>query len=134
MEKSFKRDIKSLDGIFDFLDSCVSFHHLSESLSFTIKFAVEEIFTNMVKYNSQSPNDISIALDVGADSVTVELTDFQSAPFDLTKKEDVDLNLPIEQREPGGLGIHLVKNMVDKVEYDHSNNKSTITLTMRLGR
>jgi serine/threonine-protein kinase RsbW len=133
MEKSFKRDTGSLDTVFEFLEGCISSHRLNESLAFTLKFVVEEIFTNMVKYNSQSSSDISIALNVGADNVIVQLIDFQSVPFDLTKKEDPDLNLPIEQREPGGLGIHLVKNMVDKIDYDHSNNKSTVTLMMRLG-
>ena len=133
MEKSFKRNIQSLDLVFDFLESCISLHGLTESLAFKVKFVVEEVFTNLVKYNSQGPGDISIAVSVDADNVVVQLVDNETVPFDITRKADVNVNLPIEQRTPGGLGIHLVKNMVDKVEYDHANNKSTVTLTISIG-
>jgi anti-sigma regulatory factor (Ser/Thr protein kinase) len=134
MEKFFKRDIKSLDGIFDFLDNWISLHDVGESPAFTIKFAVEEIFTNMVKYNPLSSEKIQIALNVKEHDIVVELTDFETVPFDITTKEDVDVTLPIEQRKPGGLGVHLVKIMVDKAEFDHAGNKSTITLTLKLER
>ena len=132
MENSFKRDIKSLDGVFDFLDRCITLHHLSESLAFTIKFATEEIFTNMAKYNPQSPNDISISLNVGADHVVVKFVDFEAVPFDPTRVKDVNLNLPINERKPGGLGIHLVKKMMDKVEYEYRDGRNHIRLTKRI--
>ena len=134
MEKFFKRDVISLHGIFDFLDSCVSFHNLNESPAFTIKFAVEEIFTNMVKYNPLNHEDIRITLDVKGHDLIVKLIDVETVPFDITKKEQVDVNLPLEQRKPGGLGIHLVKTMVDKVDFERVGNESTITLTLKLER
>ena len=117
MEKFFRRDIQSLDSIFDFLGSCISFHNLDEALAFTLRFAVEEIFTNMVKYNPLGPDEILIALNVNAANLIVQLVDSEATPFDITKKEDVDFGLRLEERKPGGLGIHLVKNMVDKVDY-----------------
>jgi len=132
-EKSFPRNIKSLDSVFDFLDECISSHVLSESITFRTKFAVEEVFTNLVKYNAQGPSDITIAFNIDADNLAVQLMDCEAVPFDMTKTEDVNVDLPLAQRKPGGLGIHLVKNMVDRVDYDHFDNKSTITLTMRLG-
>jgi anti-sigma regulatory factor (Ser/Thr protein kinase) len=132
MQKSFRRDIRSLNEVFDFLESCVALQGLAESAAFKMKFAVEEVFTNFVKYNSQGPGEISIAISIDADNLVVQLIDYETVPFDITKKEDVNVNLPIEQRNPGGLGIHLVKAMLDNVEYDHTDSKSTITLTMKL--
>ena len=86
----------------------------------------------MVKYNSLGPEDISIIADVDSDNLTLRLIDFEETPFDISKKTGPDLDSPIEQRKPGGLGIHLVKNMVDKIDYEHTDNKSTVTLIMRL--
>lgn len=132
MEKFFKRDTNSLNEIFDFLESCISMNNLNESLAFTVKFAVEEIFTNMVKYNALGSDQISISLGVEGGNVVVELVDFGGLPFDLTNARPVNFELPIEDRNPGGLGIHLVKAMVDKVDYQHSDNKNKVTLTMKL--
>ena len=134
MQKAFSRDIQALDDVFDFLDTFIALHRLNDSVAFTIKFAVEEIFTNMVKYNSEGTNDIAIALQVDGEKATVRLVDFEAIPFDITKAESVNANLPIEKRKPGGLGIHLVKTMVDSVNFDHAENRSTITLTIRLDK
>ncbi len=132
MEKFFKRDVNSLNEIFDFLESCISRNKLNESLAFTVKFAVEEVFTNMVKYNPLGPDQISISLGVEGENVVVELVDFGGLPFDITKASPVNFELPIENRNPGGLGIHLVKAMVDKVDYHRRDNKDKVTLTMKL--
>ena len=134
MEKVFKRDIQALDAVFDFLEQCISNNNLNQSLAFTLKFAVEEIFTNMVKYNPLGPDQISISLVVEGGNAIVELVDFEDVPFDITKTEPVNLDLPMEEKNPGGLGIHLVKAMVDKVDYQHINNKSKVTLTINLGQ
>jgi len=131
MEKSFKRDIDSVAEVFNFLESFISFQGMSEPLAFRIKFAVEEIFTNMVKYNSQNVHDISIALERDGPNAIVRLVDFEEMPFDITRKE-FDPSVPVEERKPGGLGIHLVKNIVDKLDYERVGNKSTTSLTIKL--
>ena len=134
MTHSFPRDIQSLDRVFDFLDSCIVSHSLGDSIGFTLKFAVEEVFTNMVKYNAEAKEDISITVELNDGSLVTRLVDHEVVPFDPTKQEEVDVTLPLEQRRPGGLGIHLVKNMVDGIKYEHENGVSTITLTLRTDR
>ena len=48
------------------------------------------------------------------------LTDHGVEPFDVTRAPDVDISLPIDRREPGGLGLHLLRRVVDSVEYAYS--------------
>ena len=48
------------------------------------------------------------------------LTDYDVDPFDVTKAPDVDVTLPIEQRRPGGLGLHLIRRLMDSVDYEYS--------------
>jgi serine/threonine-protein kinase RsbW len=128
IEKSFAKDLASLKAIFEFVSDFSTSNRLDESQSFAIKFSVEEVFTNMVKYNPGA-TDVTIALAREGKMIRVGFVDHEDKPFDITTKEDVDPTLPIEQRKPGGLGIFLVKRIMDNVEYAHDGVHSRITLT-----
>lgn len=131
-EKSFKRSIKSLHEVFDFLMVFFEQNKIGETIAFNVKFAVEELFTNLVKYNSAGPTDITISLALDNEKLTVSIVDFELHPFDPTKTAELKLDGVLEQRRPGGLGIHLVKRMMDKFEYEHTEKQSTIRLVQFL--
>jgi anti-sigma regulatory factor (Ser/Thr protein kinase) len=124
--RSFKRRIDSLDAIFAFTAQT-----MGPELRRTVDFVLEELFTNVVKYGRRS--DLPLRIDIGriAGGVEVTLTDTDAEPFDVTRAPDADINLPIEQREPGGLGIHLVRKMVDSIEYRYSADERTSRITFR---
>jgi anti-sigma regulatory factor (Ser/Thr protein kinase) len=128
MEKSFAKDLVSLKAIFEVLDDFLKSNKLDESEIFSLKFAVEEIFTNMVKYNP-GRTDVTISLKREAKKVQIGFVDFEKSPFDITKSEGTNASLPIEQRKPGGLGIFLLRKLMDGVEYSHDGTRSKITLT-----
>jgi anti-sigma regulatory factor (Ser/Thr protein kinase) len=134
MENFFKREIGSLANIFRFISEFAATNGLSESAAFSINLAVEELFTNMVKYNSEGESEISISLSKDDNKVIVNLTDFDSDPFDVTQTKDVDVHQPIRERKVGGLGLHLVRRIVDSVQYEYLNRQSKITLTKNLER
>jgi anti-sigma regulatory factor (Ser/Thr protein kinase) len=93
---------------------------------------VEELFTNMVKYNPGVRDEISIRLQKSSNVLSICLIDPNSKPFDVTKKEDPQLDLPLKERKPGGLGIFMVKKLTDSLDYEHHNGTTTITVTKRL--
>ena len=128
IEKSFAKDLLSLKAIFEFVGRFSISNKLDDGQTFSIKFAVEEVFTNMVKYNP-SENEVAISLTRDGTKVKVDFVDVEKVPFDITKKEEVNPSLPIEQRRPGGLGIFLIKKLMDRVEYAHDGVHSRITLT-----
>lgn len=128
MRKQFKRDINSLKDIFIFLDEFVVHHKLDESVSFVLQLAVEEIFTNMVKYDVQNAHAIDISLSKDADQVVIELLNPDVESFDIHKAKEYDPSRPLQDREPGGVGIHLVKKFINKIEYDYKDGISKITL------
>jgi serine/threonine-protein kinase RsbW len=93
---------------------------------------VEEIFTNMVKYNRGSAHRIRIAVSRADDSVVVRLTDFDVDPFDPASAPEVDVDLPLEARRPGGLGLHLVKSLADKLTYEYEDRVMRVSVVKRI--
>lgn len=132
MQRDFKRSMHSLDDIFDFIGAFVNTNGIDQASIYTINLAVEELFTNMVKYNPESAYDISIGIDKTANNLVVTLIDTDVEPFDMTQTADVDVTKSLEERKAGGLGIHLIKKMVSRIEYEYSNRQSRITLIKHL--
>ena len=97
-----------------------------------MKFAVEEVFTNMVKYNPGN-NEVAISLTRDGKKIEIGFVDVEQKPFDISEKDGLNATLPIERRKPGGLGIFLVKKLMDRVEYAHDGIHGIITLTKFLG-
>ena len=65
------------------------------------------------------------------DALTIDIID-DGLPFNpLTEGPSVDVNAPIEERRIGGLGIHLVRSMMDDLSYRRENGKNHLTLTKR---
>lgn len=132
MEQQFKREVNALNEIFDFIQGYVQFYQLPSSLDFTIKFIVEELFTNMVKYNRDTTQDILLRLEKIDKQCVITMIDHSSTPFDIRNAPEVDVTKPAEARMIGGLGIHLVKKMVDKIDYQYVHTESRITLIKNL--
>ncbi len=132
MDKKFKRDLNSLDGIFKFINEFSAKTGVDEAVVFTISLVVEELFTNIVKYTSENSNEILLQLKKNEDDLIIHLTDFDVDPFDITKTAEVDTKQSLEERRVGGLGIHLVKQMIDKIEYEYKDRQSKIILIKHL--
>jgi len=132
MDKKFKRDLNSLDGIFKFINEFSAKTGVDESVVFTINLVVEELFTNIVKYTSESTDEILLELRKNENKLIIYLTEFDVEPFDITKTAEVDTQQSLEERRVGGLGIHLVKQMMDKIEYEYKDRQSKIILTKHL--
>lgn len=130
--RDFPRDVGVLGQIFDFLGDFAAASKLKESVRFSLDFAVEELFTNMVKYGGGKSGDISIGVSSDDSCVRLELVDPDADPFDPSSLPDVDITQSISERRPGRLGIHLVEAMVDHVSYEYEGREMKITVVKQL--
>jgi anti-sigma regulatory factor (Ser/Thr protein kinase) len=128
------REFDSLGVIFERLDSFLADSRVDDRSRFVLRLALEELFTNLVKYNPEGEATIGISLTLGEREVAVTIIDRGVRPFDVTIGDARGLDLPLEERRVGGLGLHLVRTLVDRLEYTHNDNQSTITLTKTLER
>ena len=129
MQKKFRRSYDSLEEIFQFAEQIFADKNVGQSIRFPVHFVMEELFTNMVKYNPGNSNDILLGVETADGGITVQLTDFDVDEFDVTIEPNVEIDAPIEERTPGGLGLHLIHKMVDSLNYIYANRQSTVTFT-----
>lgn len=129
MQKKFTRSYDSLEKIFEFTERFFDTETINESVRFPVHFVMEELFTNMVKYNPGNSNDILLGIDKTDSSVTISITDYDVDPFDVTEERDVDIESALTERKVGGLGLHLIKKMVDSLDYHYTDRQSTITFS-----
>jgi anti-sigma regulatory factor (Ser/Thr protein kinase) len=132
MRRGFDRSIGSLDEVFDFLDHSLSGTEIGERCRMVLHLAVEELFTNMVKYNPGSARQIAIEVGMRNGHAWVELIDPDTDPFDPTTAASVDVSGPIHERKRGGLGLHLVRSMVDDFDYQYQGREMRLSVTTRL--
>lgn len=134
MRAGFRRDNDAISELVRFVEEFFQAEKIDPSQRFAVDFALEEIFTNFVKYNQSGEGEIEVGLNLRGGELVLELIDRDSGNFDIGRDApQVDIGQSLEERVPGGLGVHLVKRLMDRVEYSHNDKTSTITLYKRLG-
>ena len=129
---TFRRNVDELSKVFDLIEAFFEEQGIDAKAKNAIELAAEEIFTNYIKHNVGGKDAIEIRLRLQGADLAMSLTDFGAPPFDLERAPEPDINLPLAERKPGGLGVFLVKTMMDRVEYSHDEGNSTVTLFKRV--
>jgi anti-sigma regulatory factor (Ser/Thr protein kinase) len=100
-----------------------------------ISVAIDELMANVASYAyAPGKGDVTVRFDFDADTRTVAITFIDSGiPYDPLAKPDPDVTLGAEERKVGGLGIFLVRNIMDEVKYTRSDDgKNILSMTKKL--
>ena len=105
----------------------------SPDVTFQIGLAVEELGVNIVNYghDDDKAHEIKIVISSEDEAITIEIEDDGHAFNPLSDAPAPDLDAEVEDRTVGGLGIHLVRTMMDEVHYQRQQNKNCLTLVKR---
>lgn len=126
-------DIAEVPRLHDFVDDVAERASLDMGLSMSVCLAVEEAVVNVMSY--AYPPGAEGTLDVEArlldDELLFVISD-NGQPFDPTAQADVDTTLSAEERPIGGLGIFLVRQIMDHVDYERVGDKNILTLKKHL--
>lgn len=94
--------------------------------------ACEEIIVNVMNYAySDMEGNLVIAFDDNADSIKIIFID-NGKPFNPFDEPDVDITKTVEERDIGGLGILMVKKLMDDVQYEYKDNQNVLTIMKKL--
>ena len=127
MKRTFSRSFEELGAIVSFTESFFREERIDPSLRNMVDLCVEELFVNMVTYNKETDEDILIELQPRNGGVQVSLTDFNVERFDPRQAPPVDVEAPLDERTPGGLGLYLVMKMANSIHYEYRDRTSKIT-------
>jgi len=129
MRLTIQNDVTEISSLHEsVLDFCEK-HQLNEDIVFALDLCIEELITNIIKYaySVRAKHTIQVDLDLLEGQLILEIRD-EGRPFDPTKIPEPDLNVPLEERAIGGLGIHLVRNYVNSMHYRREGNQNITTL------
>ena len=101
-------------------------------MAFQVNLALEELVINVMNHgHDEGVHEIEITLTSDADGITVDTVD-DGRPFNpLIDAPQVDPKAAIEDRRIGGLGVHLVRTMMDAMSYRREQGKNHLTLVKR---
>lgn len=103
---------------------------LDQKLCLRLNLALEEAVTNVILYaypEGMEPKRITVRMEKADDKLVVTLIDAGMA-FDPTRKEQPDIAQPANERPIGGLGIHLIREIMTEVNYCRRRNRNRLTL------
>ncbi|MBQ7245401.1 MAG: anti-sigma factor antagonist [Firmicutes bacterium] len=124
----------NLQTVMDFIDQKLEALDCPPKIVMEIDLAVEEIFVNIAHY-AYAPEigKAKVRVEVEENPLTVMITFIdQGMPYDPLARQDPDLTLPAEERDIGGLGIFLTKQMMDDVSYEYKDGSNVLKLKKSL--
>lgn len=104
-------------------------------MAFRVTLALEEAVTNVIGHafaGIAPPHMLRVRLDIGPAAVSAEIVDNGRA-FDPRTVPEPELDTPLERREPGGLGVRLMRGMMDRIDYARAEGLNRLRLVKRLG-
>jgi anti-sigma regulatory factor (Ser/Thr protein kinase) len=106
---------------------------LPSATIFAVNLALEEVVTNIISYGYDTPGAhvIAVELDVADGIVTTTIED-DGRPFDLSEAAEPDVSAPLEERSVGGLGLLLIRRLMDDVTYERRNGRNRLTLKKQI--
>ena len=116
--------------IMEFVETALEEYDCPPKALYQIEIAIEEIFVNIVSYAELSADEgVEVRCEVLEDPlrVVVQFLD-KGVPFDPLAKSDPDRSPEAIMEREGGLGIFMVKQMMDDVSYAYENGKNTLTI------
>lgn len=127
-----KNSVDQISLLPAFVQEAVKASKLNSELEGSLNLALEEAVTNVVlyAYPEGTEGDVIVDAAVTDKALTFTITD-TGKPFDPTARPDVDINAGVEDRPIGGLGIHLVRQIMDDVRYERRGNKNVLIITKK---
>ena len=119
-KRVFPGKLSSLAKIACFVATAANAAGLDDRAAYAVQMAVDEACSNIIEhaYGEQNRGDIACEYKVTDESLVITLRD-QGRPFDPTAIADPELDARIEQRPLGGLGVYLMRQLVDAVDYHY---------------
>jgi anti-sigma regulatory factor (Ser/Thr protein kinase) len=127
-------EISEIPRLNEWVEEALAAEGVGPTPIFNATLAIEEAVMNIISHafaGVARPHRIALSLAVSPDRLRIELSDNGRA-FDPASADAPDLTSPLAEREPGGLGLHLIRTMMDRVEYSRDGGENRLVLEKSL--
>lgn len=135
MEKSIilTNDISEISKLKEFVEEIGNEFSLTPDVVFNVNLVLEEAIVNVINYAypKEKHEYIYLSAQLHEGSIVFVLTD-TGMQFDPTKAPEADMTLSLEDRPIGGLGIFLIRQIMNEVSYERIDGKNVLTLSKKL--
>lgn len=135
LQRSLKlpNDINTIPQLNEFIDTVCEELEIDMALAMSLNLAMEEAVVNVMDYAYPEGTEGEVDIEAIADETQLHFTISDSGkPFDPTAKEEVDTTLSAEERPIGGLGIHLIRQLMDNISYERKDGKNILRLSKNI--
>ena len=135
MEKSIilANDISEITRLYQFIEEIGNDFSLSPDIVFNLNLVLEEAVVNVINYAypKEEHQYIYLSATMKDESIVLVLTD-TGKEFDPTAAPEADITLSADERQIGGLGIFLIRQIMNEVKYERIEGKNVLTLEKKL--
>lgn len=133
LELSLANELEEIAVAAAEIESFCEARGLPPSVAYAVNLSVDELLTNTISYgyDDDARHLIAVAVRMEEDALVVEISD-DGAPFDPSDAPEPDTEASLEDRPIGGLGVFLVRQMMDDVAYRREAGRNVVTLTKRI--
>jgi sigma-B regulation protein RsbU (phosphoserine phosphatase) len=130
---TMKNQLSEMVGVLAALDQFVAEHQIPAESGKKVKLAFDEFLNNIVSYGfpDGGEHEIDVSVEKFDQRLTITIID-DGVPFNPFQKETPDLDASLEDRQIGGVGIHLVRELMDEVSYRRGVDRNIVTLIKNL--
>ena len=123
-------ELESLQKFRDFITTCCTEFDISDDVVLDLKLAVDEACTNVIEhgYKGMDPGSIILSFRIETGRILVQITDFGHV-FEPEAAPKPDVEAALEDRELGGLGLFLIYQTMDNIDYQSSEEGNILTFT-----
>jgi anti-sigma regulatory factor (Ser/Thr protein kinase) len=126
-------DIRQISQLANFIQTLSEEKHLDPSLAMSLNLALEEAVSNVIMYAYPKDSDGLVEIEaILKDNLLEFFISDNGQPFDPTEAPQADVTLSAEERPIGGLGIYLVRSIMDSVSYERADGKNILHLTKQI--
>jgi sigma-B regulation protein RsbU (phosphoserine phosphatase) len=135
MSMQVKNDLSEIESICRNVEEFGETHQIPPDVIFNLNLSLEEIFVNIVSYGYEDENEhfIKISMSLVDNELIVEVED-DGRQFNPLELPEPDLEQKLEERAIGGLGIHLVRNLMDELDYKRTHGKNILLMKKKINK
>ena len=126
-------DVREIERLNQLVRRFGELHEIPSRALYAVNLALDEVVTNVVRYGFEisAGQEVAVRVETTGDDLHSEVVD-AGREFNPLNAPLPDLTAALEERALGGLGIHLVRSLMDRVEYRRENAKNVLTMRKRI--